>query len=234
MKKRVFLLALAALLIAALWFGVPGFGGLRDLITLDQLQSHGERIKHSAQAHPLLSSLIFLAAYILIVLACLPVVALSALFAGYVFGLFWGAALLIGGGAMGAVSLFLIARSGFGRALRERAGGFYSQAARQMESNATSYLLFMRFVPLFPFFIANTLPALFNIPLRVFLWTTIIGIIPSGFIYAFLGQSLGEIETLSGLLSPQILAGMAALALLSLAPALFKAFSKPGNPSKTP
>lgn len=222
-KKRGLLLGLIVLIIAGLWFG-----GLRDFITLDRVHDYGTQIRDIAQARPVVASLGFLLAYIAIVVICIPVVALMALFAGYVFGVWWGAALLIGGGAAGATLLFLAARSGFGKFLRERAKGIYSQVAKQMEDNAVSYLLFMRLIPLFPFFLANILPALFNIPLRTFLWTTIAGIIPSGFIYAWLGQSLGRIKDVSDLLSPSLLAGLTALALLALAPAVYKAL-KPGK-----
>lgn len=223
LNKRVLLLTLVAIIIAGLWFG-----GLRDFITLDRVQDYGAQIKETVLDRPILASLCFLLAYITIVMTCIPVVALTALFAGYVFGVWWGAALLIGGGASGATLLFLTARSGFGKFLRERAKGVYGQVARQMEENAVSYLLFMRLIPLFPFFLANILPALFNIPLRTFLWTTIAGIIPSGFIYAWLGQSLAEIQGISDLLSPSLLAGLTGLALLALAPALVKAL-KPGK-----
>ena len=222
-QKRGLLLGLIALIIAGLWFG-----GLRDFITLDGVHDYGTQIRDIAQSRPVLASLGFLLAYIAIVVTCIPVVAMTALFAGYVFGVWWGAALLIGGGAAGATLLFLAARSGFGKFLRERAKGLYSQVAKQMEDNAVSYLLFMRLIPLFPFFLANILPALFNIPLRTFLWTTIAGIIPSGFIYAWLGQSLGRIKDVSDLLSPPLLAGLTALALMALAPAVYKAL-KPGK-----
>jgi len=130
---------------------------------------------------------------------------------------------------VGATLLFLTARSGFGSFLRQRAKGLYGQVASQMEDNAVSYLLFMRLIPLFPFFVANILPALFHIPLRTFLWTTIVGIIPSGFIYAWLGQSLDQIHSVSDLLSPSLLAGLTGLALLTLAPALLKALKSRKN-----
>lgn len=229
MKRRLFFFALAALIVITLWFG-----GLRDVLTLEQVQTHGAAIKDRAQAQPFLSMALFLLAYIVIVISCIPVVALSALFAGYLFGMWWGTALLLSGGTIGATVLFLLARSGIGRFLRDRASGFYAQVADRMENSAVSFLLFMRFVPLFPFFVANALPALFKIPLRVFLWTTFIGIIPSGLLYGFLGhslseslgESLNEVDSLSGLVSPPILAGMTGLALLSCAPILYKIFTK--------
>jgi uncharacterized membrane protein YdjX (TVP38/TMEM64 family) len=91
-----------------------------------------------------------------------------------------------------------------------------------MNDNAVNYLLFMRLVPLFPFVLVNIVPALFNIPLRVFIITTFIGIIPGTAAYVYFGQQLGDIDRPADLLSAEMLVAFGILGTFALIPTLYK------------
>jgi len=97
-------------------------------------------------------------------------------------------------------------------------------------ANALSYLLFLRLVPAFPFWLVNLAPAFLGVSLRTFIVGTFVGIIPGTFVYAFLGRGLGQILdagqdiSLRSLLTPQIVVALALLAVFALLPVLYKKF----------
>ena len=94
--------------------------------------------------------------------------------------------------------------------------------------NALSYLLVLRLVPLFPFWLVNLVPALLGVRLRIYVLGTFVGIIPGTFVYCLAGQGLGsvfesgETLTLSGILTPTMIAALAGLAGLALLPVAYK------------
>ena len=90
--------------------------------------------------------------------------------------------------------------------------------------DAFNYLLFLRLVPLFPFWLVNLAPAFTPISSRIYTITTLIGIIPGSFVFANLGQSLGQIENSEQLLSMPVLMAFTLLGILSLAPVLVKQY----------
>ena len=129
---------------------------------------------------------------------------------------------------IGATALFLAARLSLGEMLRQRAG----PAVRKMEAgfhkSEMSYMLVLRLVPLFPFWLVNLAPAFLDVRLRTFVIGTFFGIIPGTAVYAYVGSGLGSIfETsesfsISAVMTPEIIAGLTALALLALVPVAYK------------
>jgi uncharacterized membrane protein YdjX (TVP38/TMEM64 family) len=98
-----------------------------------------------------------------------------------------------------------------------------------MRHNAIGYLLFMRLVPLFPFFMVNIVPALFNIRLFPYIVTTFVGIIPGTFVYANVGRELGTIETLTDLASVETLIAFSLLGVFALIPTIYKQIQARNN-----
>ena len=125
---------------------------------------------------------------------------------------------------LGACVLFLIARSSLGSTLRDKASGFYDKFEAEMNENGFNYLLFLRLVPVFPFFIVNIVPALFNMRLSSYALATFLGILPGTTIYVNIGRSLAEIDSLSGLLTPQTIFAFVLLGLFALVPTAIKKF----------
>ena len=93
---------------------------------------------------------------------------------------------------IGATILFLAARSSFGSVLRERLGNKAQAFAEGLKKDAFSYLLVLRLAPVFPFFVVNVAPALFDVKLRDYVLATFLGIIPGTFAFAWLGEGCGQ------------------------------------------
>lgn len=139
---------------------------------------------------------------------------------GWLFGRWTGTALIVAGATLGAAGVFLAARYLVADAVRARLD--HHERARQLmhgfSRDAWSYLLFLRLVPLFPFWLVNLVPAFTPTPLRTYVAATALGIVPGAFVYANLGGTLGEVGSLGGLMSVPVLAALAALGVFALAP----------------
>ena len=139
---------------------------------------------------------------------------------GFLFGRWVGGLTIVIFATLGASLIFLIARYLIGTAVRTRLEN-KPQAAKLLhgfERNAFNYLLFVRLVPLFPFWLVNLTSAFTAIRMRQFVLGTFIGIIPGSFIYANLGEQLASIHTLHGLISPGLIAALVLLGLFALLP----------------
>ena len=123
---------------------------------------------------------------------------------------------------VGATLVFLAARYLFADAARRRMGALGEKISAGFTENALNYLLFLRLVPLFPFFLVNLAPAFTNIRLVTFVVGTFVGIIPATFVYVNLGETLGRIDSLSGLVSVQTVGAFVLLGLLALVPVLVR------------
>jgi uncharacterized membrane protein YdjX (TVP38/TMEM64 family) len=212
------LLILAALVAVA--FG----SGLGHALTLETLKRHRETLQAMVAAHGALTGLAFVGFYVAVVALSLPGAAVMTLTGGFLFGPWLGALLSLVGATIGATILFLIARSVAGDLLRRRAGPFLQRMADGFHRDAFHYLLFLRLVPAFPFWVVNLVPALVAMPLRPFVVATALGIIPASLVFATLGAGLGQVfqaggtVSLHSVFSPATLAGLAGLGLLALIP----------------
>lgn len=215
--KRWLPLVIILLLIGAAWVS-----GLMDAINLETIKAQREQLLSIVAARPVLSAAGFMALYAAAVALSLPIATVLTLLGGFLFGRWLGTLIIVIGATAGATVIFLIARSAVGDTLREKAGPLYNKVAANMERNAVGYMLFMRLVPLFPFFAVNIVPALFNVRLLPYVLTTFFGIIPGTFVYANVGRELGTIESLGDLASPQTLIAFTLLGLFALIPTIYK------------
>lgn len=197
---------------------------LHTYLSLEGIQAQKEQFKAYIDAHPLLAPLIFIGIYTACVALSLPIATLLTLLGGFLFGLVQGTLFVVLGATIGATIVFVVAQTSLGNTLRERAGKFYKKIESNMKDNAVGYLLFMRLVPIFPFVAVNVAPALFNVPLRVFVLTTFFGIMPGSAAYVYFGQQLGEIDKLGDLASPQVILAFVLLGVFALIPTLYKQF----------
>lgn len=217
--KRFLPLGIITLLMALAWIT-----GLHEQISLAGFHAHKAELILYVADHAVLSALAFIGLYVAAVALSLPIATLLTLTGGFFFGKWLGTVYVVSAATIGASMIFLVAQTSLGETLRVKAGGLYSKIEKNMKENAVGYLLFLRLVPVFPFFLVNIVPALFNVPLRVFVLTTFFGIIPGSFVYVNLGQTLGEIESLNDLVSARTLLAFALLGLFALVPTLYKQF----------
>lgn len=219
--KKVLPLTLILALMLSAWAA-----GLHEQISLARFHAQKAEISLYVADHAAVSALAFMGLYAAMVALSLPVATFLTLAGGFFFGKWLGTAYVVGAATVGASIVFLAAKSSIGDGLRGKAGELGRRIEKNMQDNAASYLLFLRLVPVFPFFLVNIVPALFGIRFRVFVITTFFGIIPGSFVYVNLGETLGDIETLHGLVSGRVLAALGLLGIFALIPAIYKRMRK--------
>jgi uncharacterized membrane protein YdjX (TVP38/TMEM64 family) len=183
---------LPLLLIAAAVALAWGLGWARYL-SLSAIAENREGLRSLVSGHLLLSLAVYAVVYFVATALFLPGAALLTVLGGFLFGWAVAAPVTVVSATLGATLLFLVARTSFGDLLARRGGGIVRRLASGFAENAFSYLLFLRLVPLFPFFIVNIAPAFCNIKTRTFVLATMIGIIPATIAYAALGAGLDSI-----------------------------------------
>jgi len=202
--------------------------GLHKYLSFEQLREHRGELMAYVTGMPVKAALIYIAVYAAVAALAVPGGVVMTLTGGFLFGVWAGTAFTVIGATLGASLLFLMARSTFADALRSRAGPFLARMEAGFREDALSYLLVLRLVPAFPFFIVNLVPALLGVPLRTFVIATLLGIIPGTFVFSSIGAGLGSIFdsmqefTLKGALTPQVLTAMIGLAVLALIPVVVK------------
>jgi uncharacterized membrane protein YdjX (TVP38/TMEM64 family) len=221
-------LPLLALLAA---FGLAFGLGLHRHLSLDALAAHRTTLEHFVAANPVAAPLAYMAAYAVAVALSLPGALILTLAGGLLFGALWGTVFAVAGATVGAVGLFLAARGALAPALSARAGPFLDRLRPGLERDGLSYLLVLRLVPLFPFWLVNLAPALVGMKLAPFALGTFLGIIPGTAVFAGVGAGLAEVfaagrtPDLGIVLRPGVLLPLLGLALLSLVPVLWRRFS---------
>jgi uncharacterized membrane protein YdjX (TVP38/TMEM64 family) len=200
-------------------------GGSR-LLSFAELQRHHEELALFVAAHYLQAVLAYMTIYVLVVAFSLPGGAVLTVAGGFMFGAIAATCYIVVAATAGAILLFLAARSALGEPLRARAGPWLTKLAAGFHDNAWSYMLILRLVPLFPFFVVNLVPAFLGVSLRCFAVTTFFGIIPATCVYALVGTGLEDAIAsggdLTAALSPGVLGALLGLAVLSALPILFK------------
>lgn len=200
---------------------------LRDHLTFETLRTNRETLLAFRDAHMAMAMAAFMLAYVVIVALSLPGGTLATLTGGFLFGLFPGALMNVIAATLGAVVIFAAVRAGLGARAAARidaSNGAVKRISDGIRANEVPVLISMRLVPAIPFFIANILPAFLGVALGRFAWTTLVGIIPGGVVYTWVGAGLGEVfdrgETpdMGIIFEPHILGPLLALAALSFLP----------------
>lgn len=200
--------------------------GWTDYLTLDQLRERRAALQGFVEDRPVASVAAFALLYALIVAFSVPGALIMTLAGGFLFGTVIGGSATVVGATAGAIALFIAARTAFGDVLKRRVGGAVAKFEAGVRKNAFSYVVTLRLLPIFPFWLVNIGLGLVDIPLRTYALATFLGVMPATFIYSALGAGLGsvfdrnEAPRLSIIFEPQILLPLIALALLSLAPAI--------------
>lgn len=208
-------------LFVALIVAFFALGGQRYL-SLEAVKTHRDALLTFAHEHYFAALAIAFATYVGATALSLPGALVLSLAMGFIFGRWAGTVLVVFAATIGATLVFLAARYLFADAARRRMGALGEKISAGFAANAFNYLLFLRLVPLFPFFLVNLAPAFTEIRLTTFVIATFIGIIPATFVYVNLGETLGRIESLSGLVSRETIGALVLLGLLALVPVLVK------------
>jgi len=201
---------------------------LEEYIAFETLQEHRSWLVTQVGRHSVLTAVVFVLGYATVVAFSIPGAAVLTISAGFLFGTVLAAVLAVVGATLGAVAVFLAARTAFGDCLRARAGAALTRMRDGFQENAFHYLLVLRLVPLFPFWLVNLVPAFLGVPLRTYVLATFFGIIPGTVIFASVGDGLGAIldegekPNLLVIFEPEILLPLIALAVFALLPVIYK------------
>lgn len=218
--------------------------GAHRHLSLETLVKHRMAIDAFIHAHAVAAVAAYMAIYIGVVALSIPGSLFLTIAGGVLFGVVAGGIATVISATVGATIIFLIAKSACGETLARRAGPLACKLIEGFKADAFNYLLFLRLVPAFPFFLVNLVPALAGVSLSVFVAATLIGIIPAVFAFTFLGSGLDsviaaqegiyraclaagrtdcEIHFNIGMIAtPRLLASLATLGVIALVPVLVK------------
>ncbi|MEH6629888.1 MAG: TVP38/TMEM64 family protein [Halopseudomonas aestusnigri] len=220
------------LLLLVVGLGAVYVLGLHRLLSFDALQENRETLDGFVRERGFVSVLAFLGLYAVVIAFSIPGGSFLTIAGGFLFGTWLGGSYAIVAATVGSTLVFLAAKTAFRDFFHERAKGYLRTMEAGFHENELSYLLVLRLVPLFPFWLVNLVPAFVGVSLRNYVVATFIGIIPGTFVYASVGNGLdalfrsGGTPDLGIILKPEILLPILGLALLSLIPVAYKKICK--------
>lgn len=214
----------AGLLLLALAVGF----GLNRYFDWNTLQTHRDELRMLVDSYWYLVIPVYLLLYAVIVVSSVPGCVVMTIVGGFLFGQLWGSLLAATGATLGATIVFVVARGALAPWIRRRAGPWILKIERGFAENGLSFLLVLRLIPIFPFFILNLVLPFVGLPLRRYVLGTFFGILPANFIYGSFGAGLGALfdrggtVTLRSILTPEMVMALSGLALLALLPVAYK------------
>lgn len=219
-KRTIFqILVLLALVIILGLFWYFDFG---SYLTLENLQMQSTHLKEFVDMHFIFSALIFVAIYIIIITFSLPGAAILSLAGGFLFGMVFGTLLNAVGATIGALIAFLMTRFLLGEPLQQKFSKQLEIFNQELSQYGIYYLLAIRLIPIFPFFLINILCGLTKISIQTFFITTALGIIPGDLIYTYAGTQLASITSLREIFSTKIIIAFLFLASFIVLPLIIK------------
>lgn len=243
------------------WLPIAGLGGLmgaafllgwHEHLSLKTVGLNYDALTAFVGRHLPLALALYVLIYVGVVALSLPGGLAMTLAGGLLFGWVIGALATLIGATVGATIVFLVAKTSLGEPLAARAGPWLEKLRAGFKENALSYLLFLRLVPAFPFFVVNLAPALLGVPLKTYVVGTMIGIVPGTLAFSVAGAGLGSVvETqnqiykacaatqpaghaaacpytidVSMLVTTELLVALGLLGLVALFPVVYKIWSK--------
>lgn len=217
MKKKIliFLILIGAI---AIFYSFD----LQRFLTLKSLKENRQTLMLTYQTHRTPFIIGFILIYTAQTALSLPGAAILTLAGGAIFGAVMGTIWVNIGATTGALLAFLLARTLLRDWVLNRFGQRMLSLDNGLNENGLSYLLFLRLVPLFPFFLVNLACGITGLSIKTYLMGTMIGILPGSFVYANAGASLASIESISQVASTRVLVSLALLGLFALIPAMYR------------
>jgi uncharacterized membrane protein YdjX (TVP38/TMEM64 family) len=226
-SRKILVLLVFAAVVAAFYFLDLG-----KYLTLESLKANRGQLADLRAEHAFLFAAVFVLVYIVQTAFSLPGAAILSLAAGAVFGVLQGTLYVVSGATVGAILAFLVSRTLLRDWVLKKFGGRMEGIDRGLRENGLSYLLFLRLVPAFPFFLVNLACGITGLPLRTYALGTLFGIMPGSLVFVNAGASLAAIETVSQVANPRVLGSFALLGLFALLPTIIDAVKRRrgGNP----
>ena len=212
--------------------GLAYFTGLGEYLSFESLKEHRSRLKDLVNEYPSTAPILYMIVYAISTALSIPGGLFLSIFGGFLFPQPYSTIYVVTGATIGAICIFLAASTALGGVMREKAGGMLDKMRAGFQENGWSYLLFLRLVPIFPFWLVNIAPAFFGVSLQTFAWTTFVGIIPGAFVFTQAGTGLGAILdagnelSIDAIFNNDIKIALVALGIFALLPVVIKKFRK--------
>ena len=226
LRRSLPLLSIAIAILAIWW------SGLATHLNWVGLARNQALLTGWVDTHTALAAVAFAVVYALSTALSLPQGALLTIVGGLMFGPFAGTLLTVTGATVGAVVLFLAARSALGDAMARRGGAALAKIREALRKDGFSYLLAIRLLPLFPFWLVNLAASVSGMRLGPFALATVLGIAPATFVFSSIGGGVGSVLAAGGspdlsiVFSLPVLGPLVGLAALSLAPVAWKKWKR--------
>ena len=216
-------LAIGIAVVAFFYFDLGRF------LSLQALKDNRDYLLSFTETHSAAAAGLFVLTYVAVTGLSLPGAVILTLAGGFLFGAVFGTLFVNLGATTGATLAFLASRYLLRDWVERKFGKWLSPLQKGFEKNAFSYLMTLRLIPLFPFFVVNLVSGLTRMNVGVYVAATALGIIPGSFVYAYAGRQLGTINSLQDIASPGVIGAFVLLGLLALVPTLYKKWS--GKPA---
>jgi uncharacterized membrane protein YdjX (TVP38/TMEM64 family) len=195
---------------------------LGQYLSLETLKTNRDALFHYTTSHYETAVALFILIYILQTAFSLPGGAVLTLTGGFLFGSLLGTLYVNLGATAGATLAFLAARYLFHEWVEQRFGDRLSAIQKGFAKDAFMYLMTLRLIPIFPFFLVNLVSGLTRIKLGTYVLATSLGILPGSFVFAFAGRQLGTIDSVGEIASPPVLIAFTLLGMLALVPVFYR------------
>lgn len=221
-KRLLPILGLGAGFLAFFWLGLDRY------LSFQALKENQELLSQWRDEHYLMSVFSFVGAYGVLISISVPVGVWMTLAGGFMFGTLAGGIFSLVGATLGAVVIFYIARYSLTDVLKVKCGAAIIEMENGFKENPLNYMLVLRLVPLFPFWLVNLVPAFLNVSPNTYVIGTLVGMIPGALVYASVGSGLGTVfesgtePDIGIIFSPNIFIPLIGLAILVLVPVIYK------------
>jgi uncharacterized membrane protein YdjX (TVP38/TMEM64 family) len=218
-------------ILAILGLGIGAFlyFDLGQYFSLEALKANRDSLLTYTSANFATAVALFIGVYIVQTGFSLPGGAIMTLAGGFLFGSVLGTIFVNIGATIGATLAFLVARYLLRDWVEGKFGDRIEPIQARFSKNAFSYLMTLRLIPAFPFFLVNLVSGLTRVNLGTYVVATSLGIIPGSFVFAFAGKQLGSINSLGEIASPPVLMAFTLLGLLALMPLAYRKFMEKKN-----
>ena len=187
--------------------------GWHQRLSFESLRASRDQLVAWRESAPSQASALYFLGYVVVTGLSLPGAAVLTLAGGAIFGLLWGTVLVSFGSTFGATLAFLLARTLLRQSVQNRFGSRLLPIEEGIRRDGAFYLLSLRLVPVFPFFLVNLLMGLTPMPVTRYALVSQLGMLPGTLVYVNAGTQLAELTSLEGILSPTLLGSFALLGL---------------------
>jgi pyruvate/2-oxoglutarate dehydrogenase complex dihydrolipoamide dehydrogenase (E3) component/uncharacterized membrane protein YdjX (TVP38/TMEM64 family) len=210
-RSRLLIISLLILLIAA-----AVYFDLHQSITLENFKARQAEANNWVTANPFIAAISYLTLYIAVTAVNIPGAAAMTLIAGALFGVVQGVIIVSFASTIGATLAFLLSRHLLRDFVEQRFGKAISRINKGIDKDGPYYLFTLRLVPAFPFFAINMIMGLTRLNVRSFFWVSQLGMLPATILYVNAGTQIGQLGSLAGIISPQIIGSFVLLGIFPL------------------